>query len=89
MDVVSFDNGVVTGLKSGSRAKAAGLQERYRIISNSHLTTCVDNFNAEMEVTIRRDEEINTLKYWPRSFDQAKNWSLMKLDESPHVGRDE
>jgi hypothetical protein len=90
MDAVGFDNGVVTGLKTGSRAKAARLKEGDRIISNLHLRPCVDNFDAKMEVTIRRDEENKTLKYWPRSlFDEEKSWPLMKLDKIPEVSKDE
>ncbi|TVY73131.1 hypothetical protein LSUE1_G007422 [Lachnellula suecica] len=82
MNVDSFDNGAVGGLKSGSRAEKAGFKEGDKITSSSHLQPCVDNFDAEMEVIIRRDGEDKTLKYWPRSFDKAKSWKFVKLDEA-------
>ena len=81
MDIESFGKEVVKGLKSGGRADEAGLMEGDVIISSSHLQPCVDNFELEMEVIIHRDGEDKTVRYWPRSFEKAKSWSFMKLDE--------
>lgn len=63
MDVLSFDNGVVTKFRSGNRVKVAGLKGKNRILRSSHRSPCVYILNAEMDFIIHRDGKNKTLKW--------------------------
>lgn len=81
VDRRSFEDGVVKGLKAGSRAELAGLKEGDRIVESSYLWRCVDHFEEKMKLLIERDGVQIEIKYWPRSFEMAKSWRMVKLDE--------
>jgi hypothetical protein len=81
MDRESFDIGLVKGLKKGSRAEEAGLKEGDRIVWNSQLWRCVDDFEAELEVIVRRDAKDMKVKYWPRAWEKADSWQLIKITD--------
>jgi hypothetical protein len=78
----SFDDGVVRGLKDGSRAEQAGLKEGDRIVRSSYLWRCVDHFEEQMKVVVEREGVETDIKYWPRSFEMAKSWQMVKVDEA-------
>ena len=81
MDRESFEEGVVRGLIEGSRAEKAGLRQGDKIVKSSCLWKCVDDFGAEMEVVILRDEVEKTVVYWPRSIEKASCLKFVKLEE--------
>ena len=81
IDRESFELGVVKGLKAGSRAEQAGLQEGEMIVKSSYLWRCVDHFKETMKVVVKRDGVEIEIEYWPRSFEIAKSWQMIKLDE--------
>jgi hypothetical protein len=81
MDRESFEEGVVKGLKAGSRAGQAGLEEGDRIVKSSYLWRCVDHFEEQMKVIVERDGVETEIKYWPRGFEMVKSWQMVKLDE--------
>jgi len=81
VDRGSFEDGVVKGLTAGSRAELAGLKEGDRIVKSSYLWRCVDHFEEKMKVITERDGVQIEVKYWPRSFEMAKSWQMVKLDE--------
>ncbi|KAF4626971.1 hypothetical protein G7Y89_g11181 [Cudoniella acicularis] len=76
----SFDEGIVMDLKSGSRAQQAGLKDEDKILSSSHISLCVDNFESEMEVVIERQGLETRIKYWPRAFEKAGSWHMVKVE---------
>jgi len=81
MDRESFEEGVVRGLKAGSRAEQAGLKEGDRIVKSSYLWRCVDHFEEKMTVAIEREGVEMEIMYWPRGFEMAKSWQMVKVDE--------
>jgi predicted metalloprotease with PDZ domain len=81
IDRESFEEGVVRGLKEGSRAEQAGLKEGDRIVKSSYPWRCVDHFEEEMSVVVERHGLETEIKYWPRSFAIAKSWQMVKVDE--------
>ncbi|PMD38154.1 hypothetical protein L207DRAFT_514073 [Hyaloscypha variabilis F] len=81
MDRDSFEEGVVKGLRAGSRAEQSGLKEGDRIVRSSYLWRCVDHFNETMKVVVEREGVETEIEYWPRSFEIAKAWQMIKLDE--------
>jgi hypothetical protein len=81
LDRKSFEYGIVIGLKNGSRAAEAGLKDGDKIVWSSHEWRCVDHFDAEMEVIVERDGEETKIKYWPRSYDKAKSWQMVKKED--------
>lgn len=81
MDREGFAEGVVKGLKEGSRAQQAGLKEGDRIVKSSYLWRCVDHFEEKMKVVVEREGVETEFKYWPRSFEKAKSWQMVKVDE--------
>ncbi|KAH7136267.1 hypothetical protein EDB81DRAFT_886381 [Dactylonectria macrodidyma] len=70
---------VVTELKQGSRAAAAGILNGDEIIKWTDLNRCKENFELKMEVTVRREgfnqgeEELN-IAFWPRSWEKAEGY---------------
>jgi len=83
MDRESFEERIVKGLKRGSRAEEAGLKEGDKIVKSSYLWKCVDDYTAKMKVVVKREgppEEIK-IEYWPRSFEKAKGWQMLKVGE--------
>jgi hypothetical protein len=81
MDRGSFEDGVVRGLKDGTRAQQAGLKEGDRIVKSSYPWRCVDHFEEEMKVVVERGGKQRKINYWPRSFEMAKSWQMVKVDE--------
>jgi len=81
MDRESFEVGVVKGLKTGSRAEQAGLKEGDVIVKSSYVWRCVDHFKETMKVVVEREGLEIEIEYWPRSFELAKSWQMIKLDE--------
>jgi hypothetical protein len=59
----------------------AGLKEGDRIVKSSYLWRCVDHFEEKMKVITERDGVQIEVNYWPRSFEMAKSWQMIKLDE--------
>jgi hypothetical protein len=82
MEKESFEEGVVRGLKGGSRAEQAGLKEGDRIVKSSYVWRCVDHFEEEMKVVVERQGVETEIKYWPRSFEMAESWQMVKVDEA-------
>ena len=82
MERESFEEGMVKGLKIGSRAEKAGLRDGDKIVSNSYIWKCVDDFDAQMDVVVQRKEKIVTVKYWPRSFEKAKSWQMVEVEQT-------
>jgi len=81
MDRGSFEEGVVKGLKAGSRAVQAGLKEGDRIVRSSYLWRCVDHFEEQMKVVVEREGAEMEIKYWPRSFETAKSWQMVEVND--------
>ncbi|KAE9368515.1 hypothetical protein N431DRAFT_428298 [Stipitochalara longipes BDJ] len=81
MDRNSFEEGVVKGLQEGSRAEQAGFKEGDRIVKSSYLWRCVDYFKEKMKVVVEREGVETEIEYWPRSFETAKSWQMIKVDE--------
>ena len=81
MDRESFEEGVVRGLKAGSRAEQAGLKEGDRIVKRSYLWRCVDHFEEKMTVAVEREGVEMEIRYWPRGFEMAKSWQMVKVDD--------
>jgi hypothetical protein len=72
---------VVRGLKAGSRAEQAGLKEGDRIVKSSYLWRCVDHFKEKMTVAVEREGAEMEIRYWPRGFEMAKSWQMVKVDD--------
>ena len=77
----SFDLGFVKDLKSGSRAEEVGLKEGDKIVWSSQLWRCVDHFEEKMKVVVEREGKEITFEYWPRAFEMAKSWQMVKAGE--------
>lgn len=77
----SFEEGVVRGLKPGSRAERAGLKEGDKIVKSSYTWRCVDHFEEQMKVVVERGGVESEIQYWPRNFEKAQSWQMIKLDE--------
>jgi hypothetical protein len=41
----------------------------------------VDYFEEQLKVVVERDGGEITIKYWPRSFEKAKSWQMVKAEE--------
>lgn len=82
MDRQAFEEGLVQGLKPGSRAEKAGLREGDAISWSSHLWRCVEDFNAEVEVVVGREGRDEKIKFWPRAFEKAASWRMIKVEEA-------
>jgi hypothetical protein len=81
MDRESFEDRAVKGLNMGSRAEKAGLRAGDRIVRSSYPWKYVNHFEAQMEVVVTREEEELKVKYWPRAFEKAKSWQMVKIEE--------
>jgi hypothetical protein len=55
LDLDSFDERVVKGLRDGSRAKEAGLVEGDKIVWNSYPWQCAGDYEKKMEVLVERN----------------------------------
>ena len=71
----SLDSRIITGLKKGSRAEFAGLQEGDKIVWNSR--AWYSNFENNMKLIVERDGKKICVEYWPRSFKLAPSWQLV------------
>jgi hypothetical protein len=81
MERGSFEEGVVRSLKGGSRAEQAGLKEGDRIVRSSYPWRCVDRFDEQMRVVVERGGLEIEIEYWPRNFEMADSWQMVKVDE--------
>ncbi len=81
MDREGLEHGLVKDLKIESRAAKAGLEEGDTIVRSSHLWRCVDYFEEKMKVVVERDGKEVTYEYWPRAFEMAKSWQMVKVEE--------
>jgi hypothetical protein len=58
------------------------LKEGDRIVKSSYLWRCVDHFEEEMKLVIERQGVDTEIGYWPRSFEIAKSWQMVKVDRA-------
>lgn len=79
MDRESFEDGVVTGLRKFTRAEEAGLKEGDKILWHSPPWKCVDHFEAQMELFVESGGVEKRIVYWPRAFDKAQSWQMVKV----------
>jgi hypothetical protein len=79
MDRESFEDGVVTELRKGTRAEEAGLREGDKILWYSPPWKCVDDFQARMELFVESGGVEKRVTYWPRAFDKAESWQMVKV----------
>jgi hypothetical protein len=82
MDRESFEDGVVTALRKWTRAEEAGLREGDKILWYSPPWKCVDDFHAQMELFVESAGVEKRVVYWPRAFDKADSWKMVKVDGS-------
>lgn len=82
IDRQSFEEGLVSGLKTGSRAEEAGLREGDRITWSSHAWRCAEDFEAQLEVVVQRNGVDVKIKYWPRSYEKAASWQMVKVEDT-------
>jgi hypothetical protein len=57
------------------------LKEGDRIVKSSYLWRCVDHFEEKMTVAIEREGVEMEIRYWPRGFEMAKSWQMVKVDD--------
>ncbi|KIM97843.1 hypothetical protein OIDMADRAFT_20265 [Oidiodendron maius Zn] len=79
MDRESFEEGVVIGLRKWTRAEEAGLKEGDKILWYSPTWKCVDDFEAQMELFVESGGVEKRVVYWPRAFDKAQSWQMVKV----------
>ena len=79
MDRNAYHDGLVRGLKKGSRAEAAGLQENDSVVWSSYLWRCIEHFEAQLTLIVRRDGQDIQVKYWPRAYEKAPSWRMVKV----------
>jgi hypothetical protein len=82
MDRESFEDGAVTALRKWTRAEEAGLKEGDKILWYSPPWKCVDDFQAQMELFVESAGVEKRVVYWPRAFDKADSWQMVKVDGS-------
>ena len=82
MDRQAFEEGLVKGLKEGSRAEAAGLKEGDRITWSSHVWKCTENFTAEVKVVVDREGKDFNTTFWPRAHEKTKSWHMVKVEDT-------
>jgi hypothetical protein len=76
------EEGIMNGLKVGSRAEKAGLREGDRILRSSYAWKCVDDFEEMIEVVVLREGKEKRLKWWPRSWEQVESWQMVKVENA-------
>jgi hypothetical protein len=81
-DVVSFAKHKIIGLVPGSRAAASGLREGDILEKSVFLWLTADNFNRNMELKIRRGDEILDISYWPRTWYKVESYQWVAIDEA-------
>ncbi|RFU28464.1 hypothetical protein B7463_g7895, partial [Scytalidium lignicola] len=81
MDRQGFEEGLVRGLKKGSRAEKAGLKEGDKITWSSHVWKCAEDFTAELKVVVNREGKDFNVTFWPRAYEKAKSWQLVKVED--------
>ncbi|KAH8677579.1 hypothetical protein BX600DRAFT_450171 [Xylariales sp. PMI_506] len=64
----------IRGLVPGSRAEAAGVLEGDAVTRSWMLWSAGDALEDMMQVTVLRDREEKTFRYWPRSYQKVENW---------------
>jgi hypothetical protein len=69
----------VTGLRRSTRAEEAGLREGDKILWYSPPWKCVDNFETKMELFVESGGVEKRVVYWPRAFDKAQSWTMVKV----------
>jgi hypothetical protein len=79
MDRESFEEGVVIGLRKGTRAEEAGLRARDKILWYSPTWVCVDHFEAQMELFVESGGVEKRVVIWPRALDKAQSWQMVKV----------
>jgi predicted metalloprotease with PDZ domain len=79
-DVSSFFRKVVVGLKDGSEAARAGIQEKDAIVWNTYVWQCQGDYERWMVVDTSRPEggELKRLEFWPRSELLVESWIVSK-----------
>ncbi|KAI9745653.1 MAG: hypothetical protein M1818_001187 [Claussenomyces sp. TS43310] len=79
LDVESFDRRIVSGLKDGSRAAAAGLRNGDRVVWNSYLWQCAGDYDRKMEVVVDRVGEHVRIERWPRTYQKVESWQVLPI----------
>lgn len=64
-----------------SRAQEAGRREVYKVRRFKGLWNCMDCFEEEMGAVVEGDGEEVNVRYWPRRFEKAKSWKMVKAGE--------
>jgi hypothetical protein len=82
MDRQGFEEGLVRGLKEGSRAETAGLKEGDRITWSSHVWKCAEDFTAELKVVVNKEGKDFNVTFWPRAYEKAKSWQMVKVEDT-------
>ncbi|KAG4442455.1 hypothetical protein IFR05_002057 [Cadophora sp. M221] len=81
VDRESFTEGLMKGLRVGTRAEIGHLRSGEKILWSSHEWRCVDDSDATMEVVVERNGAPRRLKYLPRTFEATKSWEMRTRDE--------
>ncbi|KAK0639867.1 hypothetical protein B0T16DRAFT_383627 [Cercophora newfieldiana] len=73
-DPLTMNSRVVTGLRAGSRAELAGLQNGDKLIKTSSVWECRDRMDKNFSFVVERDGERVHREFWPRSFQTASSF---------------
>lgn len=80
-NIRDFEDKKVMGLKMGSRAMTAGLQDGDEILSINEGWRCFECLKAEFEIVVMRDGKEEGIRYWPRSAEKVVSWHLVEVSE--------
>lgn len=79
-DASSINNRVISGLRKGSRAAAAGLKDGDTILKNTFVWEVGNDFGKNMSILVRRpgekEEGIIQVEYWPRSWAKVESYAF-------------
>jgi predicted metalloprotease with PDZ domain len=73
------DSGTVLKLVEGSRAAEAGIRLGDEILLQTPMYKLLENFQMNMEVKVKRGEEVFDLMYWPRSKRTVPCWEIQRV----------
>jgi predicted metalloprotease with PDZ domain len=73
------DSGTVLALVQGSRAAEAGIRVGDEILLQTPIYKLLENFQMNMEVKVKRGEEVIGLTYWPRSKRTVPCWEAQRV----------
>lgn len=81
-DASSFFKRTVVGIREGSEAAKAGVQEGDEIIWNTYVWQCQTDYSRNMILEVRQGEKTKRIEYWPRSERFVESWQLSRRQTS-------